>query len=375
MPTNHRDRLRTAMAHESPDRVPLAFGGINTVAYQSLLDHLGFEAEKMDPALSGSGGVVSGSEKILRYFDIDVRSVGLGNPVGSPIELDEFSYIDQWGVTWRKSAPTTPHINVMGPLQEIDDPSVGDLDAIPWPDPFDPARVNNLQARVLEQRREMDFGIVLGIGNAAFSLAQRMRGFSEFLQDLLLFPEFASALMERITDVVCGYTGAALDEVGNEVDIVTFGDDMGTQLSTYMAPKLYRSLVKPHHRRLVETIRSRTNATVIMHSDGAIYDVLADFVDCGIQGINPVQVSAAGMEPGRLKRDFGSDLVFWGGIDTQHILPFGSPADVAAAVRDRVDDLGRGGGLLLSSVHNIQAEVPPANIVALFETGRDMAVV
>jgi uroporphyrinogen decarboxylase len=363
------------MAHESPDRVPLSFGGINTVAYRSLLDLLGFESEDLNPALSGSGGVVSGSEKVLRHFDIDVRSVGLAQPHGFPVQLDPFSYRDEWGVTWRKSTPTMPHINVTGPLEEIDDPTPEHVAAIPWPDPFDPARVQDLRARVLERRQDMDYGIVLSIGNASFALAQRVRGFGPFLEDMLLYPDFATALLERITDVVSGFAAAALDEVGDEVDIVTFGDDMGTQLSTYMAPALYRSMVKPHHRRLVETIRSRTDATVIMHSDGAIYDVLSDYIDCGIQGINPVQVSARGMDPSRLKRDFGNDLVFWGGIDTQQVLPFGSPADVVAEVRARVDDLGRGGGLLLSPVHNIQAEVPPENILALFETARDMSAV
>jgi uroporphyrinogen decarboxylase len=347
------------MAHESTDRVPLSFGGINTVAYRSLLDALGFEQEDLNPALSGSGGVVSGSEKVLRHFDIDVRSVGLSQPAGSPVQLDPFSYRDEWGVTWRKSTPTMPHINVIGPLEEIDDPTPDDLDTIPWPDPSDPARVQDLRARILERRRDADYGIVLGIGNASFALAQRARGFGPFLEDMLLYPDFAMALLERINDVVCGFASAALDVVGDDVDIVTFGDDMGTQLSTYMAPALYRSMVKPHHRRLVESIRSRTDATVIMHSDGAIYDLLADYIECGIQGINPVQVSAHGMDPARLKRDFGRDLVFWGGIDTQQVLPFGSAADVADEVRARVDDLGRGGGLLLSPVHNIQAEVPP----------------
>ncbi|MBM3956886.1 MAG: hypothetical protein FJ313_02395, partial [Gemmatimonadetes bacterium] len=141
----------------------------------------------------------------------------------------------------------------------------------------------------------------------------------------------------------------------------------------FMSRDLYRKMVKPHHAQEIETIRKHTKAYVVLHSDGAIFDLIPDLIDAGVQVLNPVQTSASGMDPQRLKRAFGRNLRFWGGIDTQRVLPRGTPADVAAEVRTRISDLGRNGGYVLASVHNIQAEVPPENIVAMFETARSLS--
>jgi uroporphyrinogen decarboxylase len=242
-----------------------------------------------------------------------------------------------------------------------------DAEALRLPGPADRAAGKALRRRVEEMRAASDRAFVLQLTNASLALAQRLRGFTGFLEDLLLWPEFATALQERITDTICAQAAWALDEVGDIVDCVSWADDLGFQTSPYMSVELYRSMVKPHHRRFVECIRSRTRAKVIMHSDGAIADLLPDLIDIGVQVINPVQVSAAGMDPGRLKREFGADLCFWGGMDTHHVLPFGSPSEVADFMRRRMDDLGRGGGWVLASVHNIQADVPPENIAAMFD--------
>lgn len=195
-----------------------------------------------------------------------------------------------------------------------------------------------------------------------------MRGFVETLEDLLLNEAFAEALQERITDVICGIATLALTEVGDLIDGVSYGDDMGVQNQSYMSDELYKKMVKPHHRRFVDTLHKHTDAKVITHSDGSIRELIPDFIDIGIDVINPVQVSATGMEPEQLNRDFGKDLAFWGGIDTQHVLPFGTAEDVVKAVRGRRKDLGKKGGFIQASVHNIQSEVPPENIVAMFET-------
>ena len=135
---------------------------------------------------------------------------------------------------------------------------------------------------------------------------------------------------------------------------------------------MYRDLVKPHHQRLVETVRRHTDAKMILHTDGAVHELLPDMIDAGIQVLNPVQVNADGMDADTLKREYGKDLSFWGGMDTQIVLPFGSPEDVRAEVRRRVDGLGAGGGYVLASVHNILAEVKPENIVAMYETAREL---
>ena len=196
---------------------------------------------------------------------------------------------------------------------------------------------------------------------------QRMRGFGEWMEDLLLNPAIADALMDRVTDVSVGIAQLALEQAGPHVDVVNFPDDMGFQDRSYVRQEVYRQRIKPYHRRLVEAIKSRTDAKVLMHSDGSVYDLIPDFIDIGVDALNPVQVSAKDMGSARLKAEFGDHLSFWGAIDTQGALPFGSTDDVVAEVRTRIGDLAPGGGYVLGSVHNILAEVSPENIVAMFE--------
>ena len=374
MTMSHRDRVRSALNHEETDRVPIDFGGgpatqIHPTAYSNLLAYLSLPEENQAVSHRGEGQVVAPSEKMLEYFDIDVRGFYTSEPdstQGRPI--DASSYIDEWGVTWEKSDVLHPYINVLGPLQHIAEPVVADIDSISWPVAQDPGRIRGLRASISAVRNQTDYAIVLNLPNSNFALAQRVRGFVETLEDLLLNEAFAEALQERITDVICGIATLALTEVGDLIDGVSFGDDMGVQNQSYMSGDLYRKMVKPHHARFVETLHRLTDAKVITHSDGSIRELIPDFIDVGIDVINPVQVSATGMEPGQLNRDFGMDLGFWGGIDTQHVLPFGTAEDVAAAVKGRRSDLGKNGGYVQASVHNLQQEVPPENIVAMFET-------
>ena len=375
MSLSHRERVIRALNHEETDRVPVDLAGgpatmIHPDAYRALLRHLGFPDEgELVEGMSGEGQVVIPSERVLRRFDIDVRGFQLHAPSGTPIvTLGPNSYVDEWGVTWEKAGPTAPYINVHGPFQDLDEPEVKDVEAARWPVGGDLARAAGLRAAMEELRRTSDYAIVLNLPNSTFALSQRLRGFSELFEDLLLYPAFAAALQERVTDVICDMATVALRDVGDLIDGVSFADDMGTQTQSYMSPTLYHSMVKPHHARFVATLRALTPARIIMHSDGAIHELLPDLIDAGVEVINPVQVNAEGMDPERLKREFGADLCFWGGVDTQKVLPYGSPDDVAAEVRRRLRDLGRGGGYVLASVHNIQAEVPPQNVVAMFDT-------
>lgn len=376
MSLSHRERVVRALNHEETDRVPIDFGGgpatqIHPDAYVRLLAHLGFQSEELIEGVRGEGQVVVPSDEVLERFDVDVRSAHLGQPDVRPrTRIDDLSYFDDWGVRWEKAHFTAPDINIEGPLQTLVDPAPSSVDSIEWPVPDDPGRVRGLRDRVEELRRNTDYAIILGLPNSTFALSQRLRGFTELLEDLLLNEAFAKALQERVTDVICGIAETALKEVGDLIDGVSFGDDMGIQTQSFVSRDLYRRMLKPHHARFVDTLHRLTDARVIMHSDGSIYEILGDIIDCGVDVINPVQTNADGMDPGRLKAEFGNDVCFWGGIDTQRVLPFGSPEEVAQEVRDRIGDLGRGGGYVLASVHNIQSEVPPENIVAMFDTAR-----
>jgi uroporphyrinogen decarboxylase len=185
--------------------------------------------------------------------------------------------------------------------------------------------------------------------------------------DLLGNQAFAEALMDRGLEVQLQIGGKLLAAAGNFVDIIHISDDLGTQKAPLISPELYRKLIKPRQRKLFDFIKGRTDARILLHSDGCVYPFIPDFIEIGVDILNPVQVTAEDMDPKRLKREFGDQLCFWGAIDTQHTLPFGTPQDVRDEVRRRIEELGDKGGYVLTSVHNIQNEVPPQNICEMFD--------
>ncbi len=363
---SHRERVIRALNHEEPDRVPRDLGGtsvttINETAYRKLLGHLGLEPEP-DVKVDRRAQTVSPSEALLRRLDVDCRSLSAGK---SPsVSLSDISFKDEWDVTWTR--PSGGHyINAGGPFQR-DGLTVSDIERHPWPDPRNPVRIEGLKDAAI-RLHEGDYAVVLSVGNGVVSMCQRMRGFAEWMQDLVLDPAMAEALMEHCTGVSVGIAEFILEEVGDYIDVALFQDDLGFQDRSYMRPELYREKVKPYHRRLVEATKRKTGAKVLMHSDGSVYSLIPDLIDIGVDALNPVQVSAKEMDAGRLKAEFGKDLSFWGGIDTHQVLPWGTPDDVRSDVKARIDDLASNGGYVVASVHNIQAEVPPENIVAMFD--------
>ena len=369
---SHRDRVITALRHEEPDRVPRDLGGsgvttVNATAYAKLAKYLGLEKEIGQVQVNRRSQTADPSEAVLRRFDVDCRALALGSPdVVQEEELGEHSYRDEWGVLWAR--PEVGHfINREGPFQR-GEPTLADLEKHRWPVPRDPGRIKGLKERAIRLRRETDCAIVLSLGNSVVSLSQRLRGFAEWMEDLLLNPALADGLMEHTLTVTAGTAEYVLEEVGEYVDVVLFFDDLGFQDRPFFRPELYRKMVKPYHRRLVDTIKSKTKAKVLMHSDGSVYPLIGDLIEIGVDALNPVQVSAKNMDSARLKTEFGADLSFWGAIDTQRVLSVGSPEDVRKEVKRRIHDLAPGGGYVLASVHNIQAEVPPENIVAMFDS-------
>ena len=368
----HRERVNKALNHEEADRVPRDMGGagpanINITAYTNLVEHLGLQEQAGEIRTRSPNLTAAISEAILSRFDIDTRPLAVGKPdVNREVVLDEHSYRDEWGVIWVR--PEGGHyINTVGPFQ-AKEPALSDLEEYNWPNPRDPGRVKGLKERAIKLREETDFAIVLSLPFSIVRECQRVRGFAEWMEDLLINPALAEAVMEHTLMVAAGTAEFLLEEVGEYVDVVLFPDDMGFQDRPYMRPELYRQKVKPYHRRLVDAIKSKTKAKVLMHSDGSVYAIIPDLIDVGIDALNPVQVSANDMGSERLKAEFGGSLSFWGAIDTHWALPSGTPEDVRNEVKTRMRDLAPGGGYIMASVHNIQADVPPENIVAMFDS-------
>jgi uroporphyrinogen decarboxylase len=374
----HRERILAAVSHKEPDRVPRDLGGclattLTVEAHARLRAHLGLPETAPPVYFALRSQTVIPDEAILRRFDVDARPLLLGAPDGRPDRrLSDDAILDEWGVTW-----TRPHgghfISSDGPFYRLEEPAVADLDRLAWPDPGDPGRYRGLRERARALHEGTDYAVVLTMPVGPVHLCQFMRGYGEWLEDLLLVPEFAEGMLARVVDVWTAIADRALREAGPFVDVVMYGDDVGTQGACLVSPDLYRRLIKPAHRRMADAVK-RHDKPILYHSCGSVYRLLPDLIDVGIDVLNPVQVTAADMDPARLKREFGRDLAFWGGINTQQVLPRGTPAEVREDVRRRIEDLAPGGGYVLAAVHNIQPEVPPENVVAMYDAALEFGV-
>ena len=369
-----RERVMKALSHQEPDRVPVDLGGTTAStftfeSYERLKRHLGIDSETLllEKALLGK---VKVDEEILERFDVDTRMLPLGLPFKrSDLEGIPDSYEDQWGVVWR-SMGGGPYYVVKPPL--TGQPTVADLSAHSWPDPDAPGLTEGLKARAKELRQSTDCAICLSLPVRVFSFGQHLCGFEDWLVNLVANHGFAGALLDKGVEIQSQMLKNILEEVGDNVDVVMCPDDLGMQSAPLISPQLYRKMIKPRHKELFDAIKRHTKAKLVLHSDGAVAPFIGEFIDVGVDALNPVQTSAAGMGDTRwLKKEFGSHISFWGGIDTHRVLPFGTPEEVRKEVLQRIEDLAPGGGYVLASCHCIQPEVPPENVCAMLETAKE----
>ncbi|MFH1929717.1 MAG: uroporphyrinogen decarboxylase family protein [Chloroflexota bacterium] len=363
-----RERVLCALNHEEPDRVPIFFGtsGATTMlapGYERLKTYLGIKASER--FLSTTLQYAQIDEEILVRFGSDGRHILPGPVPFAPRQQEiENCLVDEWGIKWQRQAGSYYYGVVNPPLRNA---TADDLDKYPWPALSHPDRFTGLA----EEAREVQaagYATVLMSGVAPFEQARTLRGQEAWLAGLILNPEFNCALLRKLTDVMLASVLAALEQAGEYVDVLVMADDLGAQNAPLISPKMYRSMIKPYHAQLIAAIKSKTKAKVFFHSDGNIYPLIGDLIDIGVDILNPVQVSSKEMgDTARLKREFGANLSFCGAIDTQWVLPHGTPADVRQEVRRRIKDLGPGGGYICASVHCMQPDVPPENVLALFE--------
>ena len=368
---NSRQRVLLALEHREPDRVPIDFGGLVTSmhqhSYRQLLEYLGRPDDEVQ-IMDMFQQIVDPAPAIKELFHADV--VGFFPHSGSDyeFELDQEtdSFVDEWGVVYRRP-PGGYWYDLAGhPLKEG---TIEELEAFRFPDPRDPARVLGLaeEARRLLEETDQAVMIHAPIGGV-YEQSYWLRGLEPHYRDMARDKRYVEALAERVLEWLLDFWDLILEEVGPFVHVVELSDDLGWQQGPLFSPALYREVYKPRHRRLTELIHSKTEAKIFLHCCGAIHWALPDLIESGIDIINPVQVSAKDMETDRLKREFGRDIIFWGGgADASKVLPFGTPQEVREEVKRRIGDLGHGGGYVFAPIHNIQAEVPPQNVVAMFE--------
>jgi uroporphyrinogen decarboxylase len=338
--------------------------------YLRLKEYLGFVPEK-EVKPSSSWLTVGIPLELMQILQVDLHYIGLSRPKDAPVfEYGMESYTDGWGVTYRKiDNPSGAHYEFAN--QVLGDATVEDLEDYPWPDPHNPELVAGLEDRARDLFHNTEFALVGKFSNSIFEQAFYMRGFEQFLIDLAVKPDFAGALMDKLVDIGIASIDAGLKACGQYIQVLRLaGDDMGHQSGTLVSPKMFRRVLKPRFERLYGAARAMLDEydpsiKIMAHTDGDVYPLMPDYIQMGLDVLNPVQPYVAEMEHDKLKREFGDRLSFHAGIDIQHVLPFGSPEEVRQEAIKTMHALGPNGGYILAPTHYVQPDVPPENIIAL----------
>lgn len=387
---NSRERVLTTLRHEEPDRVPFDLGsfkyaGIHREAYKNLLRYLG-----MDNYISNHTGeyefhdVLSGAaemdQEVLQKLGVDVRGAIPNSSSDWELDINHSNnykfFTDEFGITWFKPEGGYYYDQRPGESQPLSgNITLKDIEEFDWPEPRDPERLKGLEDKLSQLRNEGYATVMRSVSGGAFQTSFRMRGYEQFYKDLAGHPELAYKLMEKLADFKIEFWDMLLDKVGYLIDIIVEPDDLGAQDRTLISKSMYRELVKPHHKRLFSFIKYKSpNIFTMLHSDGNISGLIPDLIEAGVDVLTPVQVGAKGMNARTLKQKYGDAISFWGaGVNTQTVLPNGTPKEVKEEVGNRIETFAPGGGFVFAAIHNIQADVPPENIVAMWEAYKDNA--
>lgn len=337
---NPRERVLTALNHQTPDRVPLHAEFVRTIL-QKLSSELNCKKEEV--------GITLGNDVIL------LKPLTL-YPAAATEALETFQ--DEWGIVWKKVGNYYERTNF--PLNTMDN-----FDAYTFPDPFAPHRFEGMEETIKQYQKNYVI-----IGNAVITIFERawwLRGMEKFMEDMLLNKDYANALLDKTLNFNLR-ASKKLVEMG--VEMIWFGDDVGMQTRMLISPEMWREFLKPRYAKLIHEVKSmQPNLFVAYHSDGYIEPIIDELIEIGVDILNPIQPQC--MEPTKIKQKYGKKLNFWGTIDVQQTLPFGTTKDVRQEVELRIKTVGRDGGLILGPAHYIQADVPLENIYAFYKAAKE----
>jgi len=407
-----REQVLATLNHQTPDRVPIDFSGhrssgIMAIAYARLKDYLGIaDGDIYVYDMLQQLAIVE--PPVIERFGVDVIELGRGFaldedywadwelPDGTPCKVPAYLNLRRDGDDWFIDASDGTPLAIQKhgslyfeqinfPLAESDDCEFSDLSTAfdkamwaaigspPAPLGFDDASLAALRQGALKLRSSTDRAIVGLFGGNLYETGQFLFRMDSFMMMLAEDPQrvhnFLDKLVERHLENLERYLGA----VGDCIDVILFGDDLGMQGGPQMSPRMYDTFFKKRHTTLWRRVKELADVKVLLHCCGGVYPLLPSLIEAGLDAINPVQISAAGMDPTRLKAEFGPDITFWGGgCDTGHVLPRGAPDEIRKHVREMINILSPGGGFVFQQVHNIMADVPPENIVCMFDTVAEM---
>ena len=403
-----RERFASALNHEEPDRAPVDLGshpssGISAIAYSNLKEYLGI-----------SGGhtrvydvvqqLAQPEDDIIERFGVDVVDVGrtfntsdedwyeMELPNGDPAEYPQWfrPELDENG-NWKvysddgdliAKMPKNGYFFDQKYFPYVDgypdnyDGLDEEMDKVLWQalvhSPWDNMEKDNfwevLRNRAIKLREDTDYAIMLTAGGNLFEWGTFLRRMDNFLMDLVRNQDEVARLLDELVKSHISTLEKVTEYLGDVIDVIRFGDDLGDDSGPIMPPKTYRQLFKPRQKELVSYVKDNSDLNILLHSDGSIFELIPDLIEVGFDAINPLQTNTKNMEPKKLKREFGQDIAFWGaGVDTREVLNKASPEKVKRQVKENLEILTPGGGFIFAAIHNILPEVPPENIVAMFE--------
>ena len=363
---NRRERFRKVCSFEEADRVPTDCSTHCGIMFQKLLElaeHLNIPEPEYRTNVVGMCDTMD--ERVWSHFPIDTRTVLLNPPdslVITPFS-DEIFQVSDFGFIMRKASYYNEFWDF--PLKNATAANVAQSKW--WPNARDPGRIRGLRESVRRLREETDFVIKCECPvNGLMEVGQRMRGMEQFMMDLVIDEQFVTAYLDKIVEIQKEFYTVTLEEIGDLIDVIEYADDFGMQTGLQLSPELYRKHFKARHADVWSHIHDLTDAKLYLHSCGGIAELIPDWIEIGLDIIESLQPRAAGMEPARIKREFGGRIVLWGGLDVQQTLPFGTPEEVDAEVKYLMETYAPGGGYIFSPAHVVQPDVPIENLLAMW---------
>jgi uroporphyrinogen decarboxylase len=379
---NSQERFNLAISHQEPDRIPLDISGtgvsqIHATAYTNLRRYLKLPERKAN---------ITFIPEQLAHFEPDIAErletdfVFVMPQAPSGYELvyrdlgDYTAYTDEWGIGWKKPKDGGFYYDMYyHPLADAE--TLDDIKSYQFPDPLDDHRYQNLRQEIDSAIGRGKAVVLAGPGSGILEIYSWLRGFERFYVDMALNHNFVAYMLDRLVAFKQAYWERALSDFGNVVSVACEHDDLAGQRALLFSPDTYRRVVKPRQKKLFHFIKDRAPVKLFFHSDGAVRPLIWDLIEAGIDILNPVQFTAANMDSKALKKEFGRDLVFWGGgVDTQGVLGTGTPEEVREDVKRNIEALAPGGGYIFATIHDIQADVPPENIMAMWEAWKEFGV-
>jgi uroporphyrinogen decarboxylase len=381
---NSRERMLTTLNHQEPDRVPYDLAstqvtGISVKAYQALREALALPPVTVQ-IYDHIQQLALPDDDVMQRLQVDTRGLFALNSHNwqvNPIDGgDHWIYRDEWSITHHMLKPDEQYYSIAEvPLPDLS-VTAEDLKNHRWPNMADPQRIAGLRA-LAEKYRAAGYLVVMKHPFAGiFEMSQRIVGMVNCMMLMSLDEQKVGVLFDKMLELKLDFWEMALPQLADVVDVISYADDYGTNDSQLISPAMFRAQIKPRLKILFSRIKELApHVKLFFHSDGNLRPILPDFLELGVDILNPVQFTAKNMDLVGLKRDFGQDFVFWGGgVNTTGVLPVGTPQQVKDDVRRNIESLAPGGGFVFNTVHNILMDVPPQNIIAMWEALQEYGV-